>query len=87
MMPQINEKDMVNDYLSSLNASLTGYAKIITETDNEQLRQTLIQIRNADEARQRQLYQYAVQKGYYQPAASATPNEIQQVKSQLNQPQ
>lgn len=86
-MTQFNDKDMVNDYLTSLNSSLTGYAKFISETDNEQLRQALIQIRNADEGRQRSVYQYAVQKGFYQPAAPADPNEIQQVKSQLSQPQ
>jgi len=86
-MPQFNEKDMVNDYLSALNASLAGYASMIAQADNEQLRQALIQIRNADEARQRQVYQYAVQKGYYQPGTPATQNEIQQVRSQLSQPQ
>lgn len=86
-MPQFNEKDMVNDYLSALNASLTGYASMIAQTDNEQLRQTLIQIRNADEGRQRAVYQYALQKGYYQPAQAATQTEVQQVRSQLSQPQ
>ncbi|WP_243385868.1 spore coat protein [Bacillus kexueae] len=86
-MPQFNEKDMVNDYLSGLNSSLTDYASIIAQTDNEQLRQTLIQMRNADEARQRTMYQYALQKGYYQPAQPATPNEVHQIKTQLSQPQ
>ncbi|WP_243291501.1 spore coat protein [Bacillus sp. FJAT-47783] len=86
-MPQFTDKDMVNDYLSEINASLTGYANYIAQTDNEQLRQALIQIRNADEGRQRTVYQYAVQKGFYQPAGPANPNEIQQIKSQLSQPQ
>jgi spore coat protein CotF len=81
----MNEKDMVNDYLSGINASLTGYANIISESDNEQLRQTLIQIRNQDEERQRNLYNYAVQKGYYQKAAPADPNVVTQIKNQLSQ--
>ncbi|WP_042224677.1 spore coat protein [Oceanobacillus manasiensis] len=81
----LSEKDIVNDYLAGLNASLTGYASYISESDNEQLRQTLIQLRNQDEQRQRNLYNYASQKGYYQPAAPANPQVVQQIKSQLSQ--
>ena len=51
----MNEKDMVNDYLAGLNASLTSYANYIAQSDNEQLHQTLIQIRNQDEKRQRNM--------------------------------
>ncbi|WP_347549899.1 spore coat protein [Pseudalkalibacillus hwajinpoensis] len=84
----MNEKDMVNDYLSVLNSSLSNYGSVISQADNQQLRQALQQIRNSDEQRQYTLYQYAKQKGYYQPAAAAQMNEIQQVKSQLSsQPQ
>ncbi|WP_163100078.1 spore coat protein [Peribacillus alkalitolerans] len=79
----LQDKDMVNDYLAGLNASLTGYAGYINESNNTELRQTLIQLRNQDEARQRSLYNYAVQKGYYKPAAPASPEVVQQLKSQL----
>lgn len=81
----MNEKDMVNDYLAELNASLAGYAGYIAQTDNEQLYQALIQIRNQDEARQRNLYEYAKQKNYYQPAVPANPAVVEQVKNQLQQ--
>ena len=64
----LQEKDMVNDYLAGLKSSLTGYANYISESNNPQLRQTLIQLRNQDENRQRTVYEYALQKGYYQPA-------------------
>ncbi len=77
------DKDMVNDYLEGLNASLTGYAGYINESANSELRQTLIQLRNQDEARQRTLYNYALQKGYYKPAAPASPEIVQQFKSDL----
>ncbi|CAI8878067.1 MULTISPECIES: spore coat protein [Bacillus] len=80
----MNEKDMVNDYLAELNASLTGYANYIAQSDNAQLHQTLIQIRNQDELRQRKVYEYAKQKNYYQPAAPANPMVVQQMKSQLS---
>ncbi|GEN44617.1 spore coat protein [Alkalibacillus haloalkaliphilus] len=80
----LQEKDMVNDYLAGLNASLTGYAGFINESHNSELRQTLIQLRNQDESRQRTLYDYALQKGYYQPAAPASDQVVQETKSQLS---
>ena len=77
------DKDMVNDYLAGLNASLGNYAGYINESNNSELRQTLIQLRNQDEGRQRTLYNYALQKGYYKPAAPASPEVVQQFKSEL----
>lgn len=77
------DKEMVNDYLAGLNASLTGYANIIAQTNNPELRQTLIQMRNQDESRQRTLYSYALQKGHYQPAAPASEEVVQQLRTQL----
>ena len=77
------DKEMVNDYLAGLNASLTGYANIIAQTNNAELRQTLIQLRNQDESRQRTLYSYALQKGHYKPAAPASAEVVQQLKNHL----
>lgn len=77
------DKEMVNDYLAGLNASLTGYANIIAQTNNAELRQTLIQLRNQDESRQRTLYSYALQKGHYKPAALASEEVILQLRNQL----
>ena len=79
----LQDKEMVNDYLAGLNASLTGYANIIAQTNNSELRQTLIQLRNQDESRQRTLYSYALQKGHYKPAAPASEEVVQQLKTQL----
>ncbi|WP_010650299.1 spore coat protein [Oceanobacillus massiliensis] len=80
----LQDKDIVNDYLAGLNASLTGYAGYISQSNNAQLRQTLIQLRNQDETRQRTMYEYALQKGYSQPAAPASQEVVQQLKTQLN---
>ena len=44
----LQDKDIVNDYLSGINASLTGYATVITETNHPDLRQTIIELRNQD---------------------------------------
>jgi spore coat protein CotF len=77
------DKEMVNDYLAGLNASLAGYANIIAQTNNSELRQTLIQMRNQDESRQRKLYSFALQKGHYKPAARASDEVVQQLRTQL----
>lgn len=79
----LQDKEMVNDYLAGLNASLTGYTHIITQTNNSKLRQTLIQMRNLDESRQRTLYSFALQKGHYKPAAQASEEVVQQLRTQL----
>ena len=83
MAQHIQDKEMVNDILSMVNSSLTGYANVITQTSNQQLRQAIQQIRNSDEQFQYQLYQLAEQKGFYKPAAQADTQDMQQVKSQL----
>ncbi|MEW8956362.1 spore coat protein, partial [Clostridium sp.] len=72
----MQEKDMINDYLSMINSSLTGYGGIISQTENQELRQTIQQMRNQDELRQYNLYQKAKEKGYYKPAQQATQTEI-----------
>jgi spore coat protein CotF len=83
MPQQIQDKEMVNDILSSVKSSLATYAQVIGETSNQQLRQTIQQIRNSDEQFQYQLYQMAEQKGFYKAAAQADQSDIQTVKSQL----
>jgi spore coat protein CotF len=81
----MNEKDIMNDYLSMMKGSLTGYAAIISETDNPQLRQTFQQMRDLDEQRQFKVYQAAKQKGYYQPAQPANNSDITLIKNQVSQ--
>lgn len=79
----MNDKDMLNDYLTMIKGSLTTYANAIAETNDVQLRSTFQQMRNQDEQRQYQIAQTAMQKGYYKPASPAPQNEIQQIKSEL----
>jgi spore coat protein CotF len=83
MYKHMQDKEMINDLLSGAKSGLTMYENVITETSNQQLRQTLQQIRNSDEQFQYQLYQLAEQKGFYKPAAPAESKDIQQVKSQM----
>lgn len=79
----MNEKDMLNDYLSTLNSSLSTYANMIAQTNNQELRQTLQGMRNQDEMRQYKVYSIAKEKGYYKPAQPATQSEICTVKTEL----
>lgn len=80
----MQEKDMVNDVLTSVKSSLTGYANVISECANPQLRSAIQQIRNGDEAFQYELFKLAEQKGFYKPAAQADQQDIQQVKNQVS---
>ena len=79
----MHEKHMVSDILSGTKASIDSYTKAITECANQQLRSTLVQLRNEAEQFQYQLFQIAEQKGYYTPAQPASSKDIQQVKSGL----
>jgi len=81
----MQEKPIVNDILSMYKGSLTDYARVIGETSNQELRQTLQQIRNSDEQFHSQLTSLAIQKGYYKTSQNATEQEIQNVRSQLGQ--
>ncbi len=38
----MNEKEMINDYLAEINSSIAAYGGIIVQTENEQLRQTIV---------------------------------------------
>lgn len=81
----MDEKTMVNDILNGTKEELKTYQGVITETDNMQLRSTIQQIRNNCESFQYELYRVAQSKGYYKPAEQATPQEISQVKTELEQ--
>ena len=67
-----------------MKAELSTYERIIPETENIALRQTIQQIRNNDEAFQYELAKVAQIKGYYMQADKATQEEINKVKDQVN---
>ncbi len=83
-MHHLQEKEMVNDILSTVKGSLICYANYIAESSNPQLRQTLQQMRNSDEQFQFQLFQIAEHKGFYKPASPANTQDIQEVKGQFS---
>ncbi len=81
----MNEKAMVADTLAGINGELVRYGEMISQTENAQLKQTLKQIRNQCEMSQEEIYKIARAKGYYVPAAKATREEVDHVRSILTQ--
>ena len=79
----LDEKTMVSDALTGVNGELTRFGEMIPQTENKELKQCLKQIRNECEMSQEKLYQVAREKSYYVPAAKASQQEIDHVKSIL----
>ena len=55
----MTEKTMVADTLAGINGELVRYGEMITQTENQQLKQTLKQMRNQCEMSQEEIYQIA----------------------------
>lgn len=77
---QMNEQTMVVDTLTGINGELVRFGEMIAQTENQELKQTLKQFRNACEQSQEELYKIAREKSYYIPAAKASQEEIDHVK-------
>ncbi len=77
----MEEKAMVVDALQSINASLKSYGDMISQTENQQLRQKLQQLRNDCETSQYELFCIAKDKDYYRPAKQAEQDDIMDVKN------
>jgi len=77
----LDDKTMVSDALAGVNGELVRYGEMISQTENKELKQCLKQIRNQCEMSQEKLYQVAREKSYYVPAAKASQQEIDHVKS------
>ena len=80
----LDDKIMVSDALTGVNGELVRYGEMISQTENIELKQCLKQIRNQCEMSQEKLYQVAREKSYYVPAAKASQQEIDHVKSVLS---
>lgn len=77
----MQEKAMVSDALSTLNSGLKTYTDMISQTENQELRSMLQQMRNETEQSQYELYKIAKSKNYYTAPAMASQNEINSLKS------
>lgn len=81
----MDDKTMVADALVDVNGELKMFGDMIAQTENKELKQCLKQMRNQTEMSQEELYQLAREKSYYIPAAKATQQEVEHVKSILTQ--
>ena len=77
----MQEKIMVSDTLASINGELVRFGEMIPQTENKELKSALKQMRTTCEQSQEQLYEIAREKSYYVPAAPASREEIEQVRS------
>lgn len=83
----MQEQVMVSDALNSINSGLKSLGDMISQTENQELRQTLQRMRNEAETCQYELFTIAKSKNYYQPAPKATEQQIMNVKSFVSQNQ
>ena len=81
----MTEQAMVLDVLSSVKASIGGYAKNITECANPQLRAQFQQLRDGDEKFQYDLFKIAQAKGYYEAAPKVPQKDMTKIKSFLDE--
>ena len=82
----MQEKTMVADTLAGINGELTRFGEMIPQTENQELKQCLKQMRNAGEMSQEKIFERARSRSYYFPAAKASQQEIEHVRSILTQP-
>jgi spore coat protein CotF len=80
----MQEQAMVTDALNSINNGIKSLSDMITQTENQELRQTLQQMRNQTETCQYELYTIAKNKNYYQPARQVSQQEISELKNTVN---
>ncbi len=81
----MQDRDIVNDMMGGVKASINSYTMAIVESSNPQLRSTWQTLRNEAEQMHYQLFQMAEQKGYYMPAPPAHQQDVQKIKSGLSQ--
>lgn len=79
----MTEKVALDDVLSCTNSTITLLNYTIQQTNNKNLRDTIIQSRNKLENLQWQIYLINKEKGYYIPAAPAGEADIEQVKNSI----
>lgn len=80
----MNEKNAINDSLSSLNSMITLINYSIQQSNDMNFRNTLISKRNTLEDLQWEIYLIAKQKGFYVPAAPAGQADIEEVKNSIS---
>ncbi|MGI6034867.1 MAG: spore coat protein [Limnochordia bacterium] len=81
----VSDRDMVLDVLHLTKHEIDDYTKAMQEVSNQSLRQMFSDLRGRAEQTQQQLAQFAISKGWYIPPSSASPQEIQRIRSHYEQ--
>ncbi|MEH7440801.1 spore coat protein [Heyndrickxia sp. MSNUG] len=80
--PQMNDRDFINDILTTEKYMTTSYTQALHEASHDQLYQDLLGIYNETSNAQRSLYNLMFKKGWY--AIEATdPQKLQQSHQQF----
>jgi spore coat protein CotF len=79
------EREMTLDALEIMKTGAVGLTQAATETSNQSLRQTLLQLRNQFEQSQQQIGQFAASKNYYMPAPPAPNQDVSNITHFLQQ--
>jgi len=82
--PEMNERDRINDVLSSVKQMTVGYTIGLNEMQNPKLHQDIQNILNDTHLAQKQIFDVMFQKGWYKMNA-ADQQEISQAHSQFSQ--
>jgi spore coat protein CotF len=84
--PNLSEKDLMQDLLTTEKQVISAYSTGITESSCPNLRNVLLNnFRNAEDT-QYKVFDAMKQKGWYQTKDAAN-NEVQQIKTKSNQMQ
>ncbi|PRR78221.1 Coat F domain protein [Clostridium liquoris] len=84
--PNLSEKDLMQDLLTTEKQVISAYSTGITESSCPNLRNVLLNnFRNAEDT-QYKVFDAMKQKGWYQ-TKDAADNEVQQIKTKSNQMQ
>ena len=79
--PQMNDRDFVNDLLSTEKYLTSSYSVALNEASHDSLHQDLLTIFNETQNAQRDLFELMFQKGWYTLEAE-DDNKIQQAYQQ-----
>lgn len=80
----MNEKEMMQDLLTTEKQVISSYSTGITESSCQNLRNTLVNNFKCAQDIQYKVFDAMKQKGWY-PTKDAPANEVQQLKNEANQ--
>ncbi len=81
---KMTEQELINDLLSTEKHTTSAYNTFVTETDCQNLRQTLMSIQQDEQRIHEDIFNAMNQRGWYN-TAKAQDQQVQAVKTHFNQ--